>query len=140
MTTVHDDWAIKTINCPGCLLRKPVKVPPQRTADQFCDNCDFPLFWAPEIERLTKADVEPAAVVAEAGPEVGAVEVVEAPEMEACAACGADNIVGVRYCANCSAELHPHREPMSAWLIAALVFWVLVAVAGAVTGIIWMLG
>lgn len=39
-----------TIDCPRCGVSAEVALPGQQRGDQFCGDCDFPLFWAPDIE------------------------------------------------------------------------------------------
>jgi ribosomal protein S27AE len=35
------------ITCPRCGTASQLAWPMRRSADEFCERCDYPLFWAP---------------------------------------------------------------------------------------------
>lgn len=80
-----------TISCPRCARQTTLSTPMQRSADEFCAECDFPLFWAPASDR------------AESGS--GELRDTERLPDASCARCGMDNPVGSRFCNVCGEQL-----------------------------------
>lgn len=39
-----------TIQCPECGTSGSIHFPAERAADEFCDECGYPLFWAPQVD------------------------------------------------------------------------------------------
>jgi len=59
--------------------------PPRRSAEEFCDRCDFPLFWAP-------------------GARVDAMEATD-DQNSICTRCAWANPGGSQYCNRCGSAL-----------------------------------
>ena len=81
----------------------------QRSADEFCPNCDYPLFWAP-----TNVPVAVGTAVSEATlrrlPGAGGRRVLGT---KICPACGEHNLLNATVCIRCTADLEPKApEPV----------------------------
>lgn len=79
------------ISCPRCARESTLATPMQRSADEFCVACDYPLFWAPVSERTESGFEEPR------GTE-------QLPD-GSCERCGRENPPGSRFCNVCGEQL-----------------------------------
>ncbi len=132
MTARTADLEYHEFVCPRCRsLAVTVPIPPQRTSDEFCpdEDCEFPMFWAPEVlaaeqawerDRAAGASERAVAEPKPAPPSAGGV---------ACPACGAPNGADAQFCSACGTSLtvaEPEPAESSSWPAwAALAFLVL---------------
>lgn len=126
-----------SVTCPGCEQQVSVAVPAQRTADEFHPYCDFPLFWASEVEfrPAPVAAPEPAMPVPaeDHEPKPNA----RAPAHIACPQCRTTSPAGASYCSSCGARLTEAGARAWHWVVWVLVLLLLVALAaGAVWGVV----
>lgn len=94
------------VSCPSCGLEAEF-ASMQRSADEFCTNCDYPLFWArndlglvptSESTDATRRRLPGAAGRAAAG-------------HKSCPECQEPNLLAVRYCIRCGADFDPPPPP-----------------------------
>ena len=86
--------------CPECGAVSHL-VAIRRAAEEFCEACDFPLFWAPASVVLLD---EPAEAATRRLPAVGGRQTVGA---RVCPTCGELNPLAETYCARCGRALDP---------------------------------
>jgi hypothetical protein len=97
-----------TFECPGCGTRSTFDRLNQ-TADEFCRQCDYPLFWAtplpsevPEPEpEMSLAGLDPSLL---RRPGVAGRVV---PVGTNCPTCGEMNLMSAVYCVRCGNLMHP---------------------------------
>jgi RNase P subunit RPR2 len=77
-----------SITCPACGTTTELSAPLRRSADEFCVNCDYPLFWAPTAPTSIGA--------AAGGPGVAD---------SSCRRCGHVNPNAARFCNMCGEAL-----------------------------------
>ncbi|MGH9226698.1 MAG: hypothetical protein ACRD2W_23575 [Acidimicrobiales bacterium] len=96
--------------CPGC--GAVVDLPHlNRSSEEFCPSCDFPLFWAGGSGR---ADEEGSlALAVRRQPGTGGRQLVAT---ETCMVCQELNRPTAVYCRRCGAEMHPAPPPVTAVL------------------------
>ena len=91
------------ISCPEC-GQVTTLVAVQRSADEFCRHCDYPLFWAPS--SLSRAAVGTPASNATLRRLPGAGGRMRIGT-RVCPACGELNPMGVTHCIRCASDLDP---------------------------------
>ena len=93
------------IVCPECgQVAQLVAI--RRSAEEFCTQCDFPLFWAPSAVRATTPGSSSAASMRRL-PGAGGRQRLGS---KICPDCGELNPVAETFCIRCAAELDP--KPM----------------------------
>ncbi|HSL59071.1 MAG TPA: hypothetical protein VK866_14595 [Acidimicrobiales bacterium] len=81
----------------------------QRSSEEFCDQCDFPLFWADSAgAQLDPSQVDVADTTLRRLP--GA-EGRFAEATEVCPTCGELNFLGVTHCVRCGGPMELPYEP-----------------------------
>lgn len=106
--------ATVTFACPDCELDVGLAMPVARTAVEFCPRCDFPMFWAPEVEAY-----EPPADPAGSGDsgDQGAGRTREPVTNRIhCGTCAAVNQEHWPYCYRCGRPLHPEPDLLPRWV------------------------
>lgn len=105
---------MSVIECPGC-GRSQELGDTRRTADQFCPQCDYPLFFVPgPAETNGDLDVdEPAGLDPSLRRRPG-LDGLAGDQGLACPACGEPNHDAAQFCSRCGASLHPEPEPTGA--------------------------
>jgi predicted amidophosphoribosyltransferase len=88
--------------CPSCGQEAEFEAM-QRTAEEFCSNCDFPLFWArndlPRVETVDAADSTRRRLPGAAGR--------LSAGHKPCPSCREPNLLDVRYCIRCGTDFNP---------------------------------
>jgi hypothetical protein len=96
--------------CPGCGTAVEIE-PGRRTADLFCDRCDYPLFWVPPPDGYVTDpadDTIDADTVLRRRPGAAGVRL---PASVPCPACAELNRVVAEICIRCGSPMNPVPEP-----------------------------
>ena len=106
------------VKCPSCSQEAEFESM-QRSADEFCTNCDFPLFWArndlPRVESVDAVDSTRRRLPGAAGR--------LSAGHKACPACQEPNLLEVRFCIRCGTDFDP-PPPMPEPVIEPVVIYV----------------
>jgi hypothetical protein len=94
------------IACPECgkITDLPVI---RRSAEEFCEHCDYPLFWAPAAAPLTNGEIANDATLRRL-PGAGGRMLIGT---QVCPTCGELNPMSEEFCIRCGAPFHPEPEP-----------------------------
>ncbi len=95
-----------TITCPECGLQAQFDSM-RRNAEEFCERCDFPLFWARSDAPLVMAS-NGADTTRRRLPGTGGRVTVGS---RLCPECGELNPLGETHCIRCTADLDPPPPP-----------------------------
>jgi hypothetical protein len=104
---------VDRIECPSC--GAVTSLPPmQRTAEEFCASCDFPLFWARRDEEPGPSEEETAeerahAAVVRRRPGAAGRQVLVG---ESCPVCSELNTPDAVFCHRCGADMRPAPPPL----------------------------
>lgn len=90
----------RTFDCPTCKEPFSMAIPPRYHADEFCPDCDFPMFWAPDVE---KAILEPESTTKTG--EIGSRPSTTDAPTEPCPVCEHGNAAEAVYCNACGTAL-----------------------------------
>lgn len=106
------------VQCPSCSQEAEFESM-QRSAEEFCTNCDFPLFWArndlPRVEAVDAADSTRRRLPGAAGRVTSG--------HKPCPECREPNLLDVRYCIRCGADFSP-PPPRPAPVVEPVVVYV----------------
>ncbi|HTH04883.1 MAG TPA: hypothetical protein VL916_03395 [Ilumatobacteraceae bacterium] len=94
-----------SVVCPSCGQVSEFETM-RREPDEFCSNCDFPLFWA--RADLVAADAGPIDTSRRRLPGAGGRSSINT---KACPGCGEMNQHDVRYCIRCGLDFSPPPPP-----------------------------
>lgn len=102
------------ISCPNPRCTAVISLPDdfpgfQRLADEFCRECDSPLFWAPAAQGLL-ADVSGAHDSRRRLPGVGPTGM-SAVGSRPCPKCAERNLLNAVFCFSCGSLMDPEPEP-----------------------------
>ncbi|MFN2505992.1 MAG: zinc-ribbon domain-containing protein [Acidimicrobiales bacterium] len=92
--------------CPGCGAIVQLQSV-SRSAEEFCNACDFPLFWADGAE-LRQDDDASMGLAVRRRPGTGGRQLVVS---EDCPVCQEPNRPTAVFCQRCGAEMHPPPPP-----------------------------
>jgi ribosomal protein L40E len=93
------------ITCPECGHLATFEAM-RRAAEEFCPNCDYPLFWAPSNVPVAVATQGSDATLRRLPGAGGRVVI----GTKICPACGEHNVLSATICIRCSSDLDP-KEP-----------------------------
>ncbi len=102
MTTVSNDTI--RFACPVCGESVRLTRPINYSHDEFCNVCDFPLFWSEQAKELLARPSTVDVPAPTADPVADPAPVVETV---ACPECAAANALGAAYCSACGADIVP---------------------------------
>ena len=95
-----------TVVCPSCGQVSEFETF-KRAADEFCSNCDYPLFWSraevPTLDNAGGVDTSRRRLPGAAGRVAAGVKV--------CPSCGEHNLIDVRFCIRCHFDWDPPPPP-----------------------------
>jgi uncharacterized paraquat-inducible protein A len=94
------------ITCPSCGHRSEL-VSIRRSSEEFCSQCDYPLFWVSSAIPATTPGANSDTTLRRL-PGAGGRQRVGS---RACPACGELNPLGTTHCLRCNAELDPKPPP-----------------------------
>ena len=117
-TDVPDTSDIIYFECPRCLELVRLERPIRYSADEFCKDCDYPLFWTEQATELMARPVAAPAATVQVVEQPPGVEKTEV----ACPRCEHPNAASAGYCASCGAAMVPReRNPAEVWWMLAAV-------------------
>jgi hypothetical protein len=93
------------VSCPECGTKSTVTLN-RRQADDFCRNCDFPLFWTPSVVVLDRGGLSEASLRRMPGTE-GLARTASVP----CPHCSEPNTVTAQVCVRCGLSMHVAAPP-----------------------------
>lgn len=93
--------------CPECGL---VSTLPsiRRASDEFCNHCDFPLFWAPTAVPISVASDTNDTTLRRLPGAGGRLLI----GTRVCPTCGELNSIGEKFCTRCHNDMDPQPEPV----------------------------
>ncbi|HEY5663222.1 MAG TPA: hypothetical protein VIS05_04220 [Ilumatobacter sp.] len=94
------------IVCPECSQVTSL-VAVRRAAEEFCPQCDFPLFWAPSAVPMATPGSSNAATMRRLPGAAGRRQI----GTKVCPACGELNPLTETHCVRCSTDLDPKPAP-----------------------------
>ena len=94
------------VTCPQCGTETEM-LAVRRAADEFCSQCDYPLFWAPSTAPITTPGGNAQATLRRL-PGAGGRRRVGS---RICPDCGELNPVAATHCVRCDADLDPPPPP-----------------------------
>jgi hypothetical protein len=106
MATVGSETTTELITCPECGTVAMVTLN-RRQSDDFCRNCDYPLFWVPSKIRLGLAGDGGDASLRRLPGTVGRATIASL----ACPHCSEPNSLTAELCVRCGLSLHPVEAP-----------------------------
>ena len=122
----------ETITCPECGAVQTISVN-RRDSEDFCDNCDYPLFWTPSTLQYERGEMGDQSLRRLPGT-VGRATLASVP----CPHCSEPNTVHAVVCVRCGLPMHYVPESI-VWIVPLLPPPVYVEPKSGVAWWIWLL-